>query len=1095
MFALMVSFNVSAQISISGKVTDATRTGLPGVSVVVSGTTTGIVTNVDGTYTISVPGATSALKFSFIGYQTQEVVVGTQRTINIELAEELTQLDEVVVVGYSTQAKKDITGSVSVVTSETLAESATVSFAQALQGKSSGVYVSTTGAPGSDSKIRVRGVGSVNGSDPLVIIDGVSGGNISAVNTNDIETFQVLKDASSTAIYGAQGANGVIIVTTKQGTKSGQPKVSYNGYVGQSAMANTGFDLLNGWELMEFYADGQRNLWNARRIVPAANSQFGALQNYTVDANGDWVGGNLTMPYATNPAGYSEAQIIAQFGSVQNWENSYVKDATSPWARSAYSQMIYDGYSEAEARKGTDWYDLIVQKGLVQDHQLSVVGGNDKGQYSMSLSYTGDEGTIKSSYYNRYGLRVNTTFTPRTFLTIGQNINASYNESQGDRGSQGDGSVFGQTYTIKSWVPVYNIGGDFAGSRSNEGGRTSSAYATTQYQIGDWSRNFNLSNSLFAEIKPIAGLTVRSQLAPTVSGSWSRSFSEITQMGNKEGSSRTSYSENGSWRFNWQWTNTATYTKKLGDNNITVVVGSESLDQGYGRNLGGTRYDYTFPLDQNTWMIDNGVTVDQSTSGSMPDHTSMFGYFGRADYSYKGKYLATATVRRDASSKFGKENRWGTFPSVSLGWRISDEAFMAATSSWLNDLKLRAGYGTTGNSNIGSYNWAYQYATGNGYLYSTSASDAAAATGYGISNLGDPSARWETVRMTNVGLDVSALDNRLTLGIDYYVKKTSDMLVPANWSSLAGGASKPNVNLGDMNNTGYDVTLGWSDKIGKFSYGLNGNISHYNNEVVKLGSSDLFTSTRITNITITTPGQPIGMYYGYNVLGIYQSAQDVLDFQTDGVTVIPYGVKTLGDLNANLFVGRYKFEDVNKDGRIDASDAKIIGNPHPDFTGGLNITAGYGNWDLSTYLYFSVGNDLYKMYEFYTLYGALASSYEKNRRDNSWSPSNLSGKYPMWTGSSTEAGETTATSNSNYIEDGSYLRMQNLSLGYSLPKVIMDKIGVSKLRVYGQMSNVFTMTKYSGLDPEVGGSDRSKGVDYGAYGIPRQLLFGVNVTF
>ena len=1095
MFALMVSFNVSAQISISGKVTDVSRTGLPGVSVVVSGTTTGIVTNVDGTYTISVPGATSALKFSFIGYQTQEVVVGTQRTINIELAEELTQLDEVVVVGYSTQAKKDITGSVSVVTSEALAESATVSFAQALQGKSSGVYVSTTGAPGSDSKIRVRGVGSVNGSDPLIIIDGVSGGNISSVNTNDIETFQVLKDASSTAIYGAQGANGVIIVTTKQGTKSGQPKVSYNAYVGQSAMSNTGFDLLNGWEMMDFYGDGQRNTWNARRVVPTANSQFGLLQNYTIDANGDWVGGNLTMPYATNPAGYSEAQIIAQYGSIQSWENSYVADASSAWARSAYSQMIYDGASEADARKGTNWYDLVVRKGLVQDHQLSVVGGNDKGQYSMSLSYTGDEGTIKSSYYNRYGLRVNTTFTPRTFISIGQNTNASYNESQGDRGNQGDGSVFAQTYTIKSWVPVYNIGGDFAGSRSNEGGRTSSAYATTQYQIGDWTRNFNLSNSLFAEIKPIKGLTVRTQLAPTISGQWTRSFSEITQMGNKEGTNRTNYNESAQWRFSWQWTNTATYTKKLGDNNITLVVGSESLDQGYGRDLSGTRYDYTFPLNLNTWTLNNGVTTDLTNSGSMPDHTSMFGYFGRADYSYKGKYLATATVRRDASSKFGKENRWGTFPSISLGWRISDESFMAATSSWLNDLKLRVGYGTTGNSNIGSYNWAFQYATGNGYLYSTSGSDTQANTGYGISNLGDPSARWETVKMSNIGLDASALNNRLTLGIDYYIKNTSDMLVPANWSALAGSATKPNVNLGNMKNTGYDVTLGWSDKIGKFSYGLNGNISHYKNEVVKLGSSDLFTSTRITNITITTPGQPIGMFYGYNVLGIYTSAQDVLDFTTNGTTVIPYGVKTLGDLNPTSFIGRYKFEDVNKDGKIDASDTKIIGNPHPDFTGGLNITAGYGNWDLSTYMYFSVGNDLYKMYEFYTLFGALASSYEKERRDNSWSPTNLSGKYPMWTGSATEAGETTSTSNSNYIEDGSYLRMQNLSLGYSLPKVIMDKIGVSKFRVYSQVSNVFTLTKYSGLDPEVGGSDRSKGVDYGAYGIPRQILFGVNVTF
>ena len=1114
---------IQAQVVvITGKTTDQSGEPLPGVTVLVKGTTVGAISGADGTYRLTVPAGGTTLAFSFIGFEPQEAAIAGRTVVNAEMKELLSVLDEIVVVGYGTQAKKDITGAISVVTAEALTKSSSVSFAQALQGKSSGVFVSTTGAPGADSKIRIRGVGSVNGSDPLIIIDGVSGGSISSVNPNDIETFQVLKDASATAIYGAQGANGVIIVTTKQGTKSGQPKISYNAYVGQSSMANSGFNLLNGWEMMDFYGQGMINLQNVRGKKPDANSQFGALTNVAYDLtnqvgsykdiNGNIIplyfinSGELTMPYATNPAGYSEDAIIARFGSVAAWEASYLPVAGSAWARSAYSQMLLDGYSEAEARKGTDWYDLVVRKGIVQDHQLSIVGGNDKGQYSMSLSYTGNEGTIKSSFYNRYGMRVNTTFTPRSFITIGQNTNVAFIEYEGDRGNQADGSVFGQIYTIKSWVPVYNVGLDYAGSRSNEGGRTNSAFATVNYQKGDWNRSINLQNSIFAEIKPVAGLTLKSQLAPTISGVWGRNFSEITAMGNKEGTTRNQYTENASWRFNWQWTNTATYTKKIGDNNVTVVVGSEALDQGYGRSMQGSRYDYNFPKDQNTWILNNGSNTDLGNTGSMPDHTSMFGYFGRADYSYKGKYLATAAVRRDASSKFGTENRWGTFPSLSLGWRISDEAFMAGTSNWLNDLKIRAGYGTTGNSNIGSYNWSFQYGTGDGYLYSTSASDAVVSTGYGISNLGDLTAKWETIKMTNLGFDATALDSRLTIGVDYYIKNTSDMLVPAPWSALAGNATKPNVNIGDMKNTGYDVTVGWSDEIGQFSYGINGNVSHYKNEVIKLGSSDLFTSTRITNITITTPGQPIGMFYGYNVLGIYSSADDVLDYTTDGVTIVPYGVKTLADLVANDFIGRFKFEDVNSDGVIDAKDTKIIGNPHPDLTGGLNLTAGYGNWDLSTYMYFSVGNDLYKMYEFYTLYGSLGSSYTKERRDNSWSPTNLTGIYPLWAGSAAEASETTATSNSLYVEDGSYLRMQNLSLGYSLPKVVMDKIGVTKLRVYGQLSNVFTLTKYSGLDPEVNSGstdtaanraniDRNMGIDFGAYGIPRQLIFGVNVTF
>ncbi len=984
-----------------------------------------------------------------------------------------------------------------------MAESATVTFAQALQGKSAGVYVSTTGAPGSESRIRVRGFGSVNGSDPLVIVDGVSGGEISSVNSNDIESFQVLKDASATAIYGAQGANGVIIITTKQGTKTGQPRVSYNGYMGVSTMANDGFDVLNAWEMMEFYAEGMRNLWNARRVAPSANSQFGALQNYTVDGNGDWVGGSLTMPYSTNPAGYSEQDIIDEFGSVAAWVDAYQSDGDHSYARSAYYQMLEDGYTEEEARKGTSWYDLVVQNGLIQDHQLSVVGGNQTGQYSMSVSYTGQEGTIRSSYYDRYSIRLNTTFNPRDHISLGLNSNFAATEYGGDRGNQGDGSVFGQTYTIKSWVPVYNVGGEFAGSRSNEGGRTSSAFATTERQKNDWNRGLNAQNSIFAEINPIPELTIRSQAAVVLAVDWERTFNEITCMDNKEGSKRNNLYESSKWSMNLQWTNTATYTKSFGDHNLTVVVGSEALNQGLGRDINARRYDYAFPDDPNTWVIDNGANSDLNNGGSQSEHTSMFGYFGRADYSYQGKYLATVTVRRDASSKFDESNRWGTFPSVSLGWRLSDEAFMDGTSGWLDDFKIRGGYGTTGNSNIGSYNWAFQYATGTSYHYSMSGDDTSANTGFGVSDLGYSGAKWETTRMLNIGFDATLLNDKMTVGFDYYIKKTTDMLVTASWSALAGSADKPDINIGDMQNNGIDLNIGWNDQIGKFNYGLTANISHYKNEVIELGTSDLFTSTRITNLAITTPGEAIGMFYGYQVLGIYSSADDVLNYTaSNGETILPYAINDIADLDPSTFVGRYKFQDTNDDGKIDDDDCTIIGNPHPDFTGGLNISAGYGSWDLTSYLYYSVGNDLFKHYMYYTHFGSLGSNYSKDRRDNSWSPDNTDGIYPMWTGTATEAKETTATSNSLYIEDGSYLRMQNVALGYSLPKSVMDKMGVSKFRIYGQISNLFTLTKYSGLDPEVSSGDssnsnrdRNRGIDYGAYGIPRQFIFGVNVTF
>ena len=369
--ALTASFSVYAQIVVSGTVTEESGYSLPGVSVVVKGTTTGVLSDFDGAYTITVPDANSTLAFSFIGYISKEIVVGNQKTINIVLNEDVQQLEEVVVVGYGTQAKKDITGSVSVVSAEALAESSSVTFAEALQGKSAGVYVSTTGAPGAESTIRVRGVGSVNGSDPLIIIDGVSGGTISSVNSNDIETFQVLKDASATAIYGAQGANGVIIVTTKQGTKTGQPRVSYNGYIGTSTMANNGFDMLNAGELMEFIAEGMRSLHNYRGQAPGRDTQFGELNGYTVNTDGSWTGGSLTMPFTTVPAGYSIQDVLDQFGDGTGDENTalellrdnYVNNGTNSYALSAYYyNMMEKGMSVTEAREGTDWYNSYNSK-------------------------------------------------------------------------------------------------------------------------------------------------------------------------------------------------------------------------------------------------------------------------------------------------------------------------------------------------------------------------------------------------------------------------------------------------------------------------------------------------------------------------------------------------------------------------------------------------------------------------------------------------------------------------------------------------------------------------------------------------------------
>ncbi|ABR45283.1 putative outer membrane protein, probably involved in nutrient binding [Parabacteroides distasonis ATCC 8503] len=1067
-----------------------------GANVLVKGTTIGNISDMDGRVILDGVPSNAILVVSYIGYVSQEIPLKSSQTnVRIQLVEDTQALDEVVVVGYGTQSKKDITGSVAVVSTDAIHETPVATFAEALQGKASGVYISNSGGPSGETTIRIRGVGSLNSSDPLIVVDGVSGVDISSVNPNDIESMQVLKDASATAIYGAQGANGVIIITTKQGTRADRVRVSYNGYFGVAKMANSGYDLLNGWESMEFEELGQQNLYNYRGLA-TSHPQFGQIA-----ATG---GKGISMPYAIKPAGYSEQQIIDMYGSVEAWEKSYVDDGSSSWARSAYYQMLADGYSDAEARKGTNWYDEIVQTGKIQDHQISLVGGGEKATYSVSLGYTNREGTIQNSYFKRYSLRTNTTYNPNKYFTMGQNTNLAAMETGGESGRQGDANTFAKTYTMNSWVPIYNVGGDYTGSVAPNAGRDISAVHQVAMNENDWTRMFHGQTAVFAELSNpwIEGLKLRSQFSARLNGMWSLEMTERQNMANKEASANNTLTETGNWRLNWQWTNTATYTKKIHeDHNITVVLGTEAIKQGVGRYMQGTRIDYIFESDPNTWTLDNGSSSNIGNSSRYQRKVTMFGLFGRADYSYKGKYLATFTIRRDASSKFGSKNRWGNFPSASLGWRMSDEKFMEPTRKWLDDFKLRAGYGTTGNSNIGSYNYAFQYGTGNYYMYPITGSDSETSPGYVLSNLGDSDAKWETTKMFNIGFDLTALSNRLTAGFDFYVKNTSDLLVPANWSALVGNASKPSINIGDMKNRGVDLSIGWRDKVGEFGYNITANISRYKNELTRLGSSDLFNDTRLSKVNITTVGQPVGMFYGYQIEGIYQNEQDVI---SSGV--LPYGVATENDLVASAWVGRYKMKDVNNDGKIDADDRTIIGNPHPDLTGGFNISLTWRDFDLSTYMYYSIGNDLYKHYEYYTMFGNLQSNYSKDRLAKSWDPvNNPNGIYPLWTTTSTEGPEAGNESNSNYVQDGSYLRMQTLTLGYSLPKKLLKKIGFEKIRVYGQISNVFTITGYDGLDPEVRShtsfeneyvsSDMNKGIDYGSYGMPRQFLMGVNVTF
>ena len=1063
-----------------------------GANVLVKGTTIGSITDMDGNAVIQGVPNNAVMVVSYIGYITQEIQLQNgQNSLTVTLREDAETLDEVVVVGYGTQAKKDITGSVAVVSRDAIAEQPVATFAEALQGRAAGVYVSSSGAPGAGTTIRIRGVGSVNGSDPLIIVDGVQGVDVNSVNPNDIDSFQVLKDAAATAIYGAQAANGVIIITTKQGSKEGKVRVSYSGYISASVMANNGFKTLGAWDYMKAVEQSQHNQVDifGVDINSVNNEHFGSIKD-----------GPLEMPYMIVPAHMSKDAAMARWGSYDGIVADYQPDgAAHSYALTSY-YYIKDilGGSEEEARRGTDWYDLVTQTGISHNHELSVMGGGEKGQYSMSLGYQNREGTIKGSQFERYSLRMNTTFNPTKHFTIGQNTNAALMLVNGERGQMGDGNTFGKTYTTNALVPAYNVGGDFAGSVGNLA-RNTSALSSVQNGLEDWNRNFRLQTAWFAEQKDpwIKGLTLRSQFSVNLSGNWSLTMSEKTIAYDKEGAPRNNLSESASWGFGWQWTNTATYKFNLADkHDFTVLIGTESLKQGLGRNITAQRYDYTFERDPNTWTISNGATTTVNATGGMGQKTTMFGLFGRVDYSYQGKYLVTATIRRDASSKFSEDSRWGTFPSVSVGWRISDEKFMEkAHATWLDDLKIRAGYGTTGNSNIGAYNYAFQYSNATRFLYAIKGTNGSANTGFGVTNIGDSKAKWETVKMFNVGYDLTAFNNKLTSSFDFYVKKTSDMLIDATWTTQTGAASRPSVNGGNMKNIGIDFSLGWRDKIGQVSYNINGNLSWYKNKVVKFGP-DLYmgdVNGRIQNMQLIREGESMGLFYGYVLDGVYKSKEDVMNYGA-----LPYGVNSKAALEADAinWVGHYKFKDVNGDGFVNAADRDIIGNPHPDLTGGVNIGLQWKNFDLGTYLYFSIGNDVYKGYEFYTLWGSLGSNtYSYDRVEKAWHPTtNPNGTLPLWTLNNTKP--ESSESHSGYVADGSYLRMQTLTLGYSLPRKLVSKLTLSRIRVYAQISNVFTITGYEGLDPEMRStSDRNKGQDFGGYGMPRQFLFGLNIDF
>lgn len=1056
------------QKSISGRVIDQNGNPIVGANVVEKGTTNGVITDADGKYTISVASPNSVLAYSFIGFTTLDAEVGTNNSINITMDEVITTLTEVVVTGYGTQRKKDITGSVTVVDIDQLKSRASSNFGEQLQGQAAGVVVGTAGAPGSSTMIRIRGIGTVNNNGPLYVIDGVSttNQNLNTINPSDIESIQILKDASSGSIYGAQASNGVIIITTKKG-KIGTPKVTYDAYYSVSTPPPF-YDILNSRD----YA----NLWFTSKLNAAAIRGTGVIPAH------------------------------AQFGT--GLTPTFHKYITPTASDGSYTAADWTETNRVTLfSEGTDWYGETTQNASTQSHQLTISGGSKSNQYLVGLNYFDQEGTFIDTYYKRYSARINTQSNIRKWLRVGENLNMSFS-NQNRNEDNSEGNLLSLCYLITPFIPVYDILGNFAGSKAQGSGNRPNPVSVLVRAKDNFQSTMRVLGNVFGEADIMPDLTFRTSFGLDHSRYWNYSMDKLSPEF-AETSGRNQFTESASFGYRFVFTNTLAYSKTFNTvHNVKAIIGSEFIQDGIGRNLSGSRYDYLFENAINTWTLNNGGTKNLSNSSGWGGKTAIYGLFGRVDYAFNNRYLLTGTVRRDGSSRFSKSNRYGFFPALSAGWKITEEDFMKDIL-WMEDLKLRVGYGVTGNSEIPRItNWANEYSTSPGQNnYDLNGSQGSAVTGFGLSLFGNPDTKWETTRMLNAGFDMSLFKGKLEANVEYYVKRTSDMLVQDNYSSLAGAGNAPYVNLGKIENKGWDISLLHKNKIGNVGYNVGVTLSTYKNNVIKLnnqaGTRFWGGSTRYGYITMTEQGSPISQFYGYKILGFYESESDVTSYKgvtgdRAGLTVLPIGVGDDAALKPKEWVGKWIFEDINGDGVVNASDKTTIGSPHPDFTGGINLGLEYKNFDLSAFFYACVGNDIYNQNKWWMDFQSQDGNRSTTMRDRSWEPGKTDALLPIL-----DANDAVSniSPSSYFVEDGSYLRLQNLRFGYTLPKKLLNKVRIDNFKIYFQGVNLLTLTKYSGLDPDVTntslgtGGDLTKGMDNGKWPAAKQFLIGINMAF
>ena len=992
--------------TIKGIIRDAeTNEALIGANILEKGTTNGEVTGIDGDFSLDVQ-ENAIIEISYIGYISKDIKVSKKETYEIYLSKNNTLLEQVIVVGYGSQKKSDLTGAVERIGVKELKQLPNTGLEQAIQGRSAGVYITqNSGAPGGAMSVRIRGTGSTLSAEPLYVVDGIpiindnagssatfetdGGGQytnaLTTINPNDIESIEILKDASATAIYGARAANGVVLITTKKGV-AGKSSIGYDTYIGLQQLG---------------------------RKIPVMN-----LREYA----------------------------------------SYVQDIGLGTNIEEFANLELLG-------EGTNWQDEVFRSALMSNHQFTLSGGSEKTRFTLTAGLHNKDGIVRGSNFQRYSGKINVEHNFSEKLKIGGNIMAARTKENITFNDNSNGVIYTALLT-PPMIPARNLDGTFGVPPSSNVVLTFNNPLANALETDDVNRKSRILASVYGELQLTPWLKYRAELATDILYSNHNTFWPAYDRGTQQRKSRVRRNNNNS--FFWITKHLLTFNKQFKDHKITMLGGFEAQEG---------KYEWLFAARDNLpnnelRELNLGDAGTQVTSGGA-GHWALLSYFGRLNYNFKERYLLTATLRADGSSRFGANNRYGLFPSAAFAWRVSEEPFLKDFEK-LSNLKVRIGYGAVGNQEIGFYSFASNLRAAEVVIGD------ALNTGFVPDNIANPDVKWESSIQTNFGIDLGLFNNRLELVLDIYKKTSKDMLLPAILPAFAGSLRAPFINIGEMRNSGFEFTMKSQNVTGKLNWKTTANLSINRNEVVDLGSTGALTGiVQRLPVTRTEEGMPIAQYFGYVTDGIFNSLEEIAEAPFQEVGTRP------GDI---------RFVDLNNDGVINDNDRTFIGSPHPDFTANLINDFSFMNFDLNIFFRGVFGNKVFNMLR-RDIAGTGAWHNQSIDIVDRWTPTNMDGREPRSNGNDPNSNRRVSD---RFVEDGSYIRLQNVTLGYNFSSKFCERLKISNFRLYISGQNLLTITKYSGYDPEIGSFNQNpllNGLDNGRFPVARSFTFGANLSF